>query len=1116
MQSRGPASPDTGHGDETGGSISPDEFENAIADLLPLSAQDGGPAQKRPFKDSLFLRVTRLLELFGKHTWSMRPRTYIVLRMINRVDAMSGFVAEGLFDISLPYSQRTLPGVIINPTARLKFLELQRLVLSEQASTVEDGEGRHRHFMEDGDVHFKPIKRLGEGGFGEVDHVWSRLSYNEFARKRILRGRTFGKDKELVSGFERELDILKRLSHCHLVEYVGSYTDPRYVGLIMSPVADSDLAKYLGFDPFPTERLILLRQFYGCLVSALDYLHENKIRHKDIKPSNILVSGETIFITDFGTSLDWTDRGHSTTSGMRGAISRPYCSPEAFNSDPRNSSSDIYSLGCVFLEMTTVLRRQSLECMKQHFHSHGTSESYVRTNPDAVHSWLEKLRGEPSPDYDNQPFGWIKDMIRVRPESRPSAPELVSRISTCAGSFIGTCCTGDHGSADSSYQGSVPDQEATLVDQDPGGNHGPVIENRVDTPTKLAVDEKLQNLGVSTPSDSEISPLTQEQKTTQLLLENGYNINSVYLDHNAVLLWGSMMGHEAVVRLMLERGADPQVSGGDGVNALRVAASHGHIEVVRVLLAAGAYVNTHTPQGTALQAAAEGGHVGVVGVLLASKADVNAVRFLEASALQSAAARGHACLVELLLSAGADVENKHTSFPGRAALAGAAAGGHVEVLKILIAAKARIDSRSGGPRGTALQAAAGGGHVDAMHILLAAGANVNAAPGFRYSNTALQALQAAARAGHIKAMELLLAAEANVNAAPAGHWGRTALQAAARRGHTKAVRMLLDAKADVNAAASQQYGRTALQAAVEGGHIGIVEMLLAAGADVSAPMADAGGITALEAAEGNGNQQIIELLQSTLQSKQYIPPSKAPARSAEHYTPPPSFPPSGPVASSPLSAPSDAPPPPPVSSKWLVAPPALPLRGEKYARPAKRDKSPSFASPTGLVVSAPPPASSDAPPPPPMSSIWLVAPPTLPLRGEKYARPAKRDKSPSFASPTGLVVSAPPPASSDAPPPPPMSSIWLVAPPTLPLRGEKYARPAKRDKSPSFASPTGLVVSAPPPASSDAPPSPPASSNRVFESLPPPPRGEESTEKSKRSPLYLDEPDVQSVEVHMH
>jgi serine/threonine protein kinase len=286
-------------------------------------------AARNPFEDSIFLRITRLLELSGKPAWSLRPRTYAVLRMINRVDIMDSFVTGGLYDISFPYSEKTLPDVLRSPAARSKFLELQPLVLATQAADVESGKGRHRHFAQDGDIHFKRIKQLGKGGFGEVDHVFGRLSFDEFARKRIPRGKTFQKDKMAILDFVRELEILKRLSHRHLVKYIGSYTDPKYIGIIMSPVADSNLAQFLEASPFPTERFICLRRFYGCLSSALLYLHENKIRHKDVKPLNILVHGDNILITDFGTSFDWTDRGHSTTSNIpAGPRTLAYCSPE--------------------------------------------------------------------------------------------------------------------------------------------------------------------------------------------------------------------------------------------------------------------------------------------------------------------------------------------------------------------------------------------------------------------------------------------------------------------------------------------------------------------------------------------------------------------------------------------------------------------------------------------------------------------------------------------------------------------------------------------------------------------------------------------------------------------
>jgi serine/threonine protein kinase len=317
----------------TGGPLSLNEFERAMGQLFPLAIEDGRPSARRAFNDSELQRISRLLELSGKPTWALRPRTYSVLRFISRLDAMDSFIAEGLCDISFPYSEKTLPEVIQSQASRSKFLEFQPLVLltQVQAADVENDLGRHRHFAQDGNVFFQPIRSLGTGGFGEVDHVWSRLSLNEFARKRIPRGKTFKKDKAGIIDFEKELSALKRLSHHHLVKFVGSYTDPKYVGLIMSPVADSNLAEFLRITPFPTNQKTYLRRFYGCLGSAVLYLHHQKIRHKDIKPGNILVHGENVLLTDFGTSLDWTNKGESTTASRPSAISVPYCSPEVMD-----------------------------------------------------------------------------------------------------------------------------------------------------------------------------------------------------------------------------------------------------------------------------------------------------------------------------------------------------------------------------------------------------------------------------------------------------------------------------------------------------------------------------------------------------------------------------------------------------------------------------------------------------------------------------------------------------------------------------------------------------------------------------------------------------------------
>lgn len=427
--------------------------EEALAALFPRDLDADNAVAFNYFDDSKFRRIGQLLKQLGQPEWSLRPRTYAVLRMIHRVDDMQAFVLDGLFDISLPYSEKTLPNALNSPSVRSKFMELQSMVLTGPGADLESGAGEHAYFNQDADIPFRRVRILGSGGFGEVDEVWSRLSTKQYARKRIPRGRTFKKDRATVADFERELATLKRLSHLHLVKFIGSYSDPKFVSIIMSPVADCNLADYIRVDPFPEERRSCMRPFYGCLASALLYLHQNKIRHKDIKPSNIIIHGDNVLLTDFGTALDWSDRDRSTTKSMPSALSMPYCSPEVAEWEPRDSSSDIWSLGCVFLEMTSVLRGATLSEMRRFFLSNGNTRLYVRTNEEGSRLWIERLRylgGLPS---DNQPLGWIMDMLRRNAQERPRAAELADRIKAAEGpnSFCGLCCA-DDGDTDTSEE----------------------------------------------------------------------------------------------------------------------------------------------------------------------------------------------------------------------------------------------------------------------------------------------------------------------------------------------------------------------------------------------------------------------------------------------------------------------------------------------------------------------------------------------------------------------------------------------------------------------------------------------------------------------------------------
>jgi hypothetical protein len=123
--------------------ISAQQFENELSALL-LSASSDQMGISKPFSDDLIMQIATMLSAVGKLTWSERPRTYLVLRLINEVKAMDIFVLEGFKDIDFPYTESTLPSCVNVAGARHDFLHQQRYVLSPKSVDLVRG-GRHRH-----------------------------------------------------------------------------------------------------------------------------------------------------------------------------------------------------------------------------------------------------------------------------------------------------------------------------------------------------------------------------------------------------------------------------------------------------------------------------------------------------------------------------------------------------------------------------------------------------------------------------------------------------------------------------------------------------------------------------------------------------------------------------------------------------------------------------------------------------------------------------------------------------------------------------------------------------------------------------------------------------------
>jgi serine/threonine protein kinase len=186
---------------------------------------------------------------------------------------------------------------------------------------------------------YEIIRSLGTGGFGSVF-----LAKDTWLDIKVAIKVPHKQSMELFK-LLKEPRLQAALNHPNIVRMLTAEKEGKTFFMVMEYVRGRTLEKILMREKIlDVERAV---DYAKQLAAGVDHAHKNRIIHRDLRPSNIMISEEgTVKITDFGTSAWMQNVPYATTR----IGSPPYMAPEQFLGKA-TFASDIYSIGCILYEM---------------------------------------------------------------------------------------------------------------------------------------------------------------------------------------------------------------------------------------------------------------------------------------------------------------------------------------------------------------------------------------------------------------------------------------------------------------------------------------------------------------------------------------------------------------------------------------------------------------------------------------------------------------------------------------------------------------------------------------------------------------------------------------------
>ncbi|XP_074991565.1 mitogen-activated protein kinase kinase kinase 1-like isoform X2 [Calonectris borealis] len=250
--------------------------------------------------------------------------------------------------MAMSASQDALP---IIPQLQVENGEDIIIIQQDTPETLPGHTKAKHHYREDAE--WLKGQQIGLGAFSSCYQAQDVETGTLMAVKQVTYVRnTSSEQEEVVEALREEIRMMSHLNHPNIIRMLGATCEKSNYNLFIEWMAGGSVAHLLSKYGAFKESVII--NYTDQLLRGLSYLHENQIIHRDVKGANLLIdsTGHRLRIADFGAAARLASKG--TGAGefqgqLLGTIA--FMAPEVLRGQQYGRSCDVWSVGCVVIEM---------------------------------------------------------------------------------------------------------------------------------------------------------------------------------------------------------------------------------------------------------------------------------------------------------------------------------------------------------------------------------------------------------------------------------------------------------------------------------------------------------------------------------------------------------------------------------------------------------------------------------------------------------------------------------------------------------------------------------------------------------------------------------------------